>query len=98
MQDNINSSKKLNGKDLINTGIFTAIYLTLTMAVACTIGMLPLGYVLLSFIVPFISEFVAAMDKMHITKKFAVPISVMFRFFPTIAEEYKNVLCWNPRY
>jgi len=54
MQDNINSSKKLNGKDLINTGIFTAIYLTLTMAVACTIGMLPLGYVLLSFIVPFI--------------------------------------------
>ena len=38
-----------------------------------------------------VSEFVAAMDKMHITKKFTVPISVMFRFFPTIAEEYKNV-------
>lgn len=32
-----------------------------------------------------------AMDRMHITKKLSVPISVMFRFFPTIKEEYRNV-------
>lgn len=35
-----------------------------------------------------VSEFVAAMDSLHIPKKFTVPISVMFRFFPTIKEEY----------
>ncbi|MGC8164957.1 energy-coupling factor transporter transmembrane component T, partial [Salmonella enterica] len=38
-----------------------------------------------------VSEFIAAMDRMHITKKLSVPISVMFRFFPTIKEEYRNV-------
>lgn len=35
-----------------------------------------------------VSEFVAAMDGLHISKKFSVPVSVMFRFFPTIQEEY----------
>lgn len=54
MQENKKSSKKLNSKDLINTGIFTAIYLVLIMAIACTIGMLPMGFLLLSIIVPFI--------------------------------------------
>ena len=35
-----------------------------------------------------VSEFIAAMDGFHIPKKIAVPISVMFRFFPAIKEEY----------
>lgn len=35
-----------------------------------------------------VSEFIAAMDGFHITKKIAVPVSVMFRFFPAIKEEY----------
>lgn len=35
-----------------------------------------------------VSEFIAAMDSLHIPKKITVPISVMFRFFPTIKEEY----------
>ena len=35
-----------------------------------------------------VSEFIAAMDKMHISKKISVPVSSMFRFFPTIREEY----------
>lgn len=35
-----------------------------------------------------VSEFIAAMDKMHVSKKISVPISSMFRFFPTIREEY----------
>lgn len=38
-----------------------------------------------------VSEFVAAMDRMHVTKKITVPISVMFRFLPTIREEYTAV-------
>lgn len=35
-----------------------------------------------------VSEFIAAMDGFHIPKKIAVPVSVMFRFFPAIKEEY----------
>ena len=38
-----------------------------------------------------VSEFVAAMDRMHVTKKISVPFSVLFRFFPTIIEEYGHV-------
>lgn len=38
-----------------------------------------------------VSEFVAAMDRMHVTKKISMPFSVLFRFFPTILEEYGNV-------
>ncbi len=37
------------------------------------------------------SEFVAAMDRLHISKKISMPISVMFRFFPTIKEEYAAI-------
>lgn len=38
-----------------------------------------------------VSEFIAAMDGVHISKKFSVPVSVMFRFFPTIREEYQFI-------
>lgn len=38
-----------------------------------------------------VSEFVAAMDRMHVTKKISMPFSVLFRFFPTIIEEYGHV-------
>ncbi len=38
-----------------------------------------------------VSEFVAAMDGLHISKKFTIPVSVMFRFFPTIREEYAAI-------
>lgn len=39
-----------------------------------------------------VSEFIGAMDGFHISKKFSVPVSVMFRFFPTIKEEYSAIL------
>lgn len=35
-----------------------------------------------------VSEFMAAMDKLRIPKSISVPVSTMFRFFPTIKEEY----------
>ena len=35
-----------------------------------------------------VSEFICAMEKLHIPKTITVPVSVMFRFFPAIAEEY----------
>ena len=45
--------KKLDGKDLINIGIFTAIYFVIIFAVAM-LGMIPIFLVLLSVLVPII--------------------------------------------
>lgn len=35
-----------------------------------------------------VSEFMAAMERMHLPQKLSIPLSVMFRFFPTVGEEY----------
>ena len=39
---------RLNGKDLINAGIFSAIYVVIIIAVACTLGLIPIGFLLLN--------------------------------------------------
>jgi energy-coupling factor transporter transmembrane protein EcfT len=51
------------------------------------------GMSMFSFLVvtTTVSEFVAAMDGLHISKKFTIPVSVMFRFFPTIRDEYAAI-------
>lgn len=38
-----------------------------------------------------VSEFNAAMQKLHISEKLIIPLSVMFRFFPTIGEEFGSI-------
>lgn len=38
-----------------------------------------------------VSEFIAAMERMHLTHKLIIPLAVLFRFFPTVMEEYRNV-------
>ncbi len=38
-----------------------------------------------------VSEFVTAMKKMHLPDQVIIPMSVIFRFFPTIAEEYGSI-------
>lgn len=38
-----------------------------------------------------VSEFIGAMEQMHITEKIIIPLSVIFRFFPTIGEEYQAI-------
>ncbi len=34
-----------------------------------------------------VSEFLTAMKRLHVTDKLTIPVSVIFRFFPTVAEE-----------
>lgn len=46
---------------------------------------LAMGYYFLS--TTTVSEFVASMERMHVTQKIIIPISVMFRFLPTVSEE-----------
>jgi energy-coupling factor transport system permease protein len=48
-----------------------------------------MGYFLVS--TTTVSEFMAAMYKMHVTEKLTIPLSVMFRFFPTVREEYAAI-------
>jgi len=38
-----------------------------------------------------VSEFVASMQRMHVTEKLIIPLSVVFRFFPTIGEEVGSI-------
>lgn len=38
-----------------------------------------------------VNEFVCAMERIHVSHKIIIPISVMFRFFPTVAEESKGI-------
>jgi energy-coupling factor transport system permease protein len=50
---------------------------------------LMMGYFLVSSTT--VSDFMAAMRRMHVTEKIAIPLSVMFRFFPTVREEYSAI-------
>lgn len=38
-----------------------------------------------------VSEFVASFERMKISSKITIPFSVMFRFFPTLTEEYNSI-------
>ncbi|MBR2284123.1 MAG: energy-coupling factor transporter transmembrane protein EcfT [Ruminococcus sp.] len=38
-----------------------------------------------------VSEFIAAMHRMHVPQQITIPMSVMFRFFPTVLEEFSDI-------
>ena len=38
-----------------------------------------------------VSEFICAMERMHVSQKITIPLAVMFRFFPTVAEEAGSI-------
>ncbi|MCR5517407.1 MAG: energy-coupling factor transporter transmembrane protein EcfT [Lachnospiraceae bacterium] len=38
-----------------------------------------------------VSEFVTAMEKMHVPHAITIPMSVMFRYFPTLKEDYESI-------
>lgn len=70
--------------DIINL-LFTGMIALMTQILP---GMMMAYFLLVS---TSVSEFVAAMDRMHVPKCITVPLSVLFRFFPTIVEEYGHV-------
>lgn len=69
-----------------------AVNLFFTGMIAIFTKILP-GMSMFSFLIltTTVSEFVSAMEGLHISKKFTIPVSVMFRFFPTIREEYAAI-------
>lgn len=38
-----------------------------------------------------VSEFIASMQRLHLSPKLVIPLSVMFRFFPTVMEERQAI-------
>lgn len=48
-----------------------------------------MGYYLIS--TTTVSEFAAAMERVHAPQKIVIPLSVVFRFFPTVREEYTAI-------
>ncbi len=71
------------------TGVWNFI---LGAAVGIYTHMLPgfiMGYYLIESTT--VSEFVAAMERARIPQKIVIPLSVVFRFFPTIREEYSAI-------
>ncbi|MDE6968767.1 MAG: energy-coupling factor transporter transmembrane protein EcfT [Eubacterium sp.] len=38
-----------------------------------------------------VSEFIASMERIHLSQKIVIPLAVMFRFFPTVMEEYHSI-------
>lgn len=65
--------------------VWNILIVMLTGVLCRMLPALLLGYYLLS--TTTVSEFVAAMERMRVPQQIIIPLSVMFRFFPTIGEE-----------
>lgn len=59
------------------------------MVVARFLPTLVMGYFIMS--TTTVSEFMAGMQRMHMPNWFTVPLSVLFRFFPTLLEEARSI-------
>lgn len=46
---------------------------------------------LLVFKTTTISEFIAALGKMHLPNQVVIPVAIMFRFIPTVQEEWQSI-------
>ena len=70
-------------------GGWNIVIVMLTGVITRMLPALLLGYYLLS--TTTVSQFVAAMEKARVPQQIIIPLSVMFRFFPTIAEESGSI-------
>ena len=75
---------------LNNTHSFLSIFIAMITSLINRMGPgLIAGYYLLK--TTTVSEFIAAMERMKIHNNVIIPLSVMFRFFPTIKEEMSSI-------
>jgi len=70
-------------------GVLNIIIVMLSGLISRFLPCLIMGYYIMS--TTRVSEFVAAMERMRISQKIIIPLSVMFRFFPTVAEESQAI-------
>lgn len=74
--------------------VYTSGILQAVIALSCYIVLrfyptMMMGYFMMS--TTTVSEFMAAMNRMHISDKITIPAAVMFRFFPTVADEVRAI-------
>lgn len=70
-------------------GMFHFVLLTCTTLLTRLLPGIMMGRYVLS--TTKVSEFIAAMERMHVTNKITIPLSVLFRFFPTVLEEGTSI-------
>ena len=68
------------------TGVASVVVLMISGMICRMLPGILMGYYLLA--TTTVSEFIAAMERMHVPRVIIIPFAVMFRFFPTIKEEY----------
>lgn len=71
------------------TGVLQFVLLACTSILCRFLPGLILGNYVIS--TTTVSEFTAAMQKLHMSEKIIIPMSVMFRFFPTVREEFLSI-------
>lgn len=69
--------------------MLSGIVLFLLLAVCSIMTRFAPGFMMGAFLISStsVSDFIAAMKRMHVSEKIIIPLSVIFRFFPTIGEE-----------
>ena len=72
---------------------FTGLFGFLLLAITGILNRLLPGIMMGKYVISTtkVSEFIAAMERLHISDKFIIPLSVVFRFFPTIVEECSSI-------
>ena len=71
------------------SGVLNIIIVMLSGLVSRFVPCIVMGYYVMA--TTRVSEFVAAMERMHVSQKIIIPFSVMFRFFPTVGEESRAI-------
>ena len=70
-------------------GIWNLLSIIASSMVTRFMPCLVMGYYLVT--TTTVSEFIASMERMHVSQKIVIPLSVMFRFFPTVLEESRAI-------
>lgn len=73
----------------MTSGIANIIVVMLAGVISRFLAPIVMGYCVMQSTT--VSEFITAMERMHVPTFITIPMSVMFRFFPTIAEENSSI-------
>jgi len=71
------------------SGILSLLFTMISGVVTRFVPSVVTGYYLMS--TTSVSQFVAAMERMRAPRGITIPLSVMFRFFPTVSEESRSI-------
>lgn len=74
---------------MMGGGALGVLFLTLTRVARVFFPVMMAGMLIIR--TTTVSEFVAAFQRMHVSDKIVIPFSVMFRFIPTVKEEWEAI-------